>query len=302
MVQRKFWRDLEEAMVKVIREVSPAVNTIPQQCKFCSSKHLMRYGRNTKGTQRWLCKDCKRRFIHNDALPGMRTPIVEVAAALTMFYEGTSLNGIRRNLEQIYSNYPSDSTVYGWIVRFTKLAIAEVRDYKAKVGDTWIADETVLKIGGENIWFWDCIDDRTRFLLSSHMSVSRGIRDAKILVERAAERAGKVPKVMITDKLAAYLDGIELAFGADTKHMAAKKLTTSPGTQLIERFHGTLKSRTKIMRGLKSRETARLFTDGWLIHYNFFRPHKAIGNKTPAEKAGIRFPYRNWLDIVKTGG
>jgi transposase-like protein len=230
----------------------------------------------------------------------MRTPIAEVAASLTMFYEGASLNGIRRNLEQIYNDYPSDSTVYGWIVRFTKLAISEVKDYKAKVGDTWIADETVLKIGGENIWFWDCIDDKTRFLLSSHMSLSRGIRDARILVERAADRAGKTPKVIITDKLAAYLDGIELAFGAETKHLPVKKLATSGGTQLIERFHGTLKSRTKVMRGLKKRETARLIMDGWLIHYNFFRPHEALGDKAPAEKAGIKLPFRNWLDVVKS--
>lgn len=32
------------------------------------------------------------------------------------------------------------------------------------------------------------------------------------------ERASKTPRVVITDKLAAYLDGIELAFGADTQH------------------------------------------------------------------------------------
>jgi putative transposase len=300
MSSKKFWRELDNIMVRAIRAVSPLVDAIPERCKFCGSKHLIRYGRN-KGVQRWLCKDCKRRFVHNDALPGMRTPIAEVAAALTMFYEGTSLNGIRRNLEQIYNDYPSDSTVYEWVIRFTKVAISKVKDYKAKVGDTWIADETVLKIGGENIWFWDCIDDKTRFLLASHMSLSRRTGDAKVLVERAANRAGKIPKVIITDKLRAYLDGIELAFGAETKHLPAKKLTTSPGTQLIERFHGTLKSRTKVMRGLKKRETARLIMDGWLIHYNFFRPHEALNNKTPSERAGIRFPYENWLDIVKIG-
>jgi putative transposase len=300
MRKTKFWRELENVMVRAIRTASPLVNAIPEKCKFCGSKHLIRYGHN-KGIQRWLCKDCKRRFVHNDALPGMRTPIAEVAAALTMFYEGTSLNGIRRNLEQIYNDYPSDSTVYEWVVRFTKVAISKVKDYKAKVGNTWVADETVLKIGGENIWFWDCIDDKTRFLLASHMSLSRRTEDAKILVERAAKRADKVPKVIITDKLRAYLDGIELAFGAETRHLPAKKLTTSPGTQLIERFHGTLKSRTKVMRGLKKRETARLIMDGWLIHYNFFRPHEALNNKTPSERAGIRFPYSNWLDIVKIG-
>ena len=102
-----------------------------------------------------------------------------------------------------------------------------------------------------------------------------------------------------TDKLQAYLDGIELAFGADTKHLPAKRLTAIPGTQIIERFHGTLKARTKVMRGLKKRDTAKLIMDGWLVHYNFFRPHETLKGKTPAQKAGIRFPFKNWLDVVK---
>jgi putative transposase len=267
-------------------------------CKFCGSRKVSSYG-SYKGVPRWWCQDCQRKFVDNDALPRMRTPIEQVASALGMFYEGMSLHGIRRNLQQTYNNYVSNSTIYEWVVRFTKVAIKAVKDYKPSVGDTWVADETVLKIEGGNVWFWDILDSSTRFLLASHISLTRTTKDAKTLMERAAERAGKTPKVIITDKLRAYLDGIELAFGAETKHLPAKKLTTSPGTQLIERFHGTLKARTKVMRGLKTRSSAKLLTDGWLVHYNFFRPHEAHNGKTPAEKAGIKFPFRNWLDVVK---
>lgn len=111
--------------------------------------------------------------------------------------------------------------------------------------------------------------------------------------------AGKSPRKVIIDKLADYLDGIELAFGADTKHVQSKPFTVENSTNLIERFHGTLKARTKVMRGLKRVDTAKLFAEGWLVHYNFFRPHEALKNKTPAEVAGIKFPFRNWKDIVR---
>ena len=37
-------------------------------------------------------------------------------------------------------------------------------------------------------------------------------------MEKATERADKTPKIVMTDKLAAYLDGIELAYGADAEH------------------------------------------------------------------------------------
>jgi hypothetical protein len=110
-----------------------------------------------------------------------------------------------------------------------------------------------------------------------------------------------MPKQVLTDKLAAYLDGVELAFGADTEHIRSKGFTIQPNTNLIERFHGTLKDRTKVMRGLKNVESAIQFTEGWLVHYNFFRPHSVLGDKTPAEAAGLQSPYKNWADIVNSG-
>ena len=52
------------------------------------------------------------------------------------------------------------------------------------------------------------------------------------------------------------------------------------------------------MRGLHTFESARLFMDGWLVHYNFLRP-QSLNDLTPAQAAGIRFPFRNWKDIIE---
>jgi len=183
-------------------------------CKYCGSNNVIKYGKHS-GVQRFFCKDCKRKFADNDALPNMQTPIDQVGAAIGMFYEGQSLNSIRRLLNQIYNSYPSDSTVYRWVSKFTKQAVKDAKKYKPRVGNTWVADETVLKIDGKNVWFWDIIDADTRFLLASHISKTRTIKDARKLMELAARTAGKPPKVVLTDGLKAYLDGIELAFGSD---------------------------------------------------------------------------------------
>ena len=267
-------------------------------CKYCGSTNIVRYGQ-VGGVQYWWCKECERKFADNDAIVGMKTPLKQVSSALGMYYRGMSIDEIRQQLNQQEGNYPSYSTVYDWITRFTGEAVNKLRDYKPNVGDVWIADETVLDVGGHKVWFWDLLDIKTRFLLSSHMSFNRTAQHARTLVEKASKRAGKVPKVIITDKLWAYLDGIELAFGADTQHVQSKGFTVQPNTNLIERFHGTLKSRTKVMRGLKTQETALGILDGWLVYYNFFRPHESLGNKTPAEKAGLNVPIKNWLDVVK---
>jgi putative transposase len=268
-------------------------------CKHCGSNAVVRYG-SYKGIPRYWCKACRRKFKADDTLFHMKTPANQVSSALSMYYEGMSINAIRRHLQQEYGNCPSSATIYEWIDKYTQVAIREARQYKPeKVGDTWVADETVLEINGQNVWLWDIIDTSSRYLLATRVSFARTTQDAQALMEKASKTAGKIPKVIITDKLHAYLDGIELAFGADTEHRQSKPFSIKDSTNIIERFHGTLKDRTKVMRGLKSIDTAIQFTDGWLVHYNYLRAHKALAGKTPAQKAGVVYSFRDWVDITR---
>lgn len=267
-------------------------------CKYCQSKDVIKYG-TYKETQYYYCNECKRKFSNPDAIPKMQYSTSKVADALNMYYEGMSLKEIRRNFIQQHNDYMSDSTVLNWVNRFSKMAILEGGKYKPNVGSVWVADETVIDIDGKNVWFWDIIDTKTRFLIASHMSFTRTTKDAEALMKQAYERTGKVPRVIYTDKLRAYLDGIELTFGADTTHKRGSPFDIEDNTNFIERFHGTIKPRTKVMRGLHSVESARLFMDGWLVHYNFFRPHMSLSDQTPSQVAGIRFPFRNWKDVTE---
>lgn len=268
------------------------------KCKYCGSKNLWLYGKY-KGKQLFFCRDCKRKFTGNFALPKMRSPVSHVGDALHSYFSGMSLNEIRQNIEQLHNYSPSVSTIYRWLDRFIKEAEYKVRGTKPNVGDTWVCDETVIKINRKKYWLFDCIDAKTRFLLASHLSPNRGTREARALMEKAAERADKAPKVVMTDKLAAYLDGIELAFGADSEHRQGSPFDVQTNTNLIERFQGTLKDRTKVLRGLKRADTAKKFIEGFLIHYNYFRPHISLKGKTPARKAGIILSVNDWLDVVR---
>lgn len=269
------------------------------KCKFCGSTEIVKNGRR-KGRQYWLCKRCGKGFVDNQAIPGMRYPIENIGSALWQYYTGSSLNDIRGYIEQHTGNRPSDSSIFGWVKRFSEIAINEAEKHTPQVGDTWIADETVVKIGGKNWWLWDIIDEDTRFLLATHLSETRMTKDAQELMRLASKKAGKVPKCVVTDRLRAYLDGIELQFGADTKHKHGSPFDVESNTNLIERFHGTLKDRLKVMRGLKSPETADFLIKGWLVFYNYIRPHESLDDKTPAEVAKITLPFKNWLEVAKS--
>jgi putative transposase len=285
-------------------------------CKYCQSEHIIKFG-TLEGVQRFYCKDCNRKFVNNNAIPKMRNSTKVIADAINMWYEGLSENEIRRNFIQQDANYISTGSVYNWVNRFTDLAVKEADKQTPKVGDTWIADETYIRIDKQKpndkkvvnpysksrsakwVVFWDIIDADTRFLLASHCATTRGIKDAQILMEKASKKAGKIPKIVVTDKLKAYLDGIELAYGSDVKHKQGAPFDIDNNTNLIERFHGSLKDRTKVMRALKNKDTLQKFTDGWLVHYNYFRPHMSLSGKTPSESAGINFPFKNWKDVTE---
>ena len=278
--------------------VSRYVKVEDFKCKFCGSTNLWLYGKY-KDKQQFYCRDCKRKFSGNLALPKMRSPVAHIGDALHSYFCGMSLNEVRYNIQQQYGYLPSASTIYRWLDRFIKEAKEKVADVHPNVGDTWVADETVLKIGGRKYWLWDIIDADSRFLIATHLAPNRGVREARALMDKAEARAGKIPKLVYTDGLRSYIEGVERAYGADAKHKVGGPFDTEVNTNLIERFQGTLKDRTKIVRGLKKPETARKFLEGWLINYNYFRPHISLGGRTPAEKAGVKLETNDWLDVVR---
>ena len=53
------------------------------------------------------------------------------------------------------------------------------------------------------------------------------------------------------------------------------------------------------MRSMLRKDTAKIIMEGWLAHYNFFRPHQALDGNTPAEAAKVDTPYKSWKDVIE---
>lgn len=267
-------------------------------CKYCQSGNIVRFG-TYKSVQRYWCKDCERKFVDNGAIPNMRIPANQIASAMGMYYGGMSLDAIQQQFRQDYNLDMSENNYWNWVKRFTKDAIKQAEGFKPTVGDTWVADETYMKLGERTVYFWDIIDADTRFLLASHVSFTRGSRDAQELMELAQRRAGKTPKVVVTDKLASYISGIENAYGADTQHGQGGPFDIENNTNLIERFHGTLEQRTKVFNKYKDIRDIKLLTGGWLINYNFFKQNEGVGDIPPAQAMSKEVPFKDWNDVVR---
>jgi len=280
-----------------IKETTTEVIT----CKNCGSTAVVKFG-TYKGVQRYYCKVCKRKFKVDDTLFHMKVPAEYVSSAVSMYYSGMSVNDIRTYLKQEHNYSPSNSVIYKWIEKYTKLARKQFRDYRPQVGDVWVADETILNLDGEHsVWFYDIIDKDTRFLLASRVAISRTTTDALRLIEDAQKRAGKAPKQILTDSQNSYIDSIEKTFGSETEHIQTTpfKKDDKDSTSEIERFHGTLKDRTKVFRSFRDIDTLIDFTDGWLVYYNYFRPHESLNGKTPAESAHLKYDVKDWADLAR---
>jgi len=299
------WKTERKATDKLLNSLGDWLNKveiIEVKCKFCKSTNVVKNG-TRKGTQYWLCKDCGRGFVANRAVPRGRFPIDTVARALYNYYAGMSLNAICEGIKQASNSEDtvSDTTIYNWLAKYTAIALNEADNHKPQVGKKWVMDETVVTLDGKKHWFITAIDKDTRFLLGTKLSTNRNKKDIQTVLEAATAKTDVIPDKVFTDGWGGYRDAMEMAYGADSKHIVTKPFTDADmSTNLMERWNGTLKDRLKPMRGMDRNSNMQLILGGFVFYYNYLRPHMALGGKTPAEAARTGYPYKNWEDVVRS--
>ena len=282
-------------MAKFTKTITETIN-----CPRCTSEAVVKRGKNREGTQTYSCKACRGRFSNDGLGKGRRVPAEQVGTAINLFYDGLSFKAIAENLSDMYDiPEPSKASVYEWVRDYTGLAQREMGKYKAKTGSEWVADEMVLKVGGEKLWNWNVMDADTRYILASHLSKHRTMWEAMKVMEKAQANAANLPKTIKTDRLKSYIDAIERIYGGAVRHVQSDGITALINNNLSERLQGSFRQRTKVMRGPQSLETGQHFLDGWVINYNLFRPHESLGGRTPAQLAQVNAPFREWSDFAK---
>jgi transposase-like protein len=114
------------------------------------------------------------------------------------------------------------------------------------------------------------------------------------------EHTDRVPDLILTDGLPSYTAAIPMVFSReDTAHIQTGPFTIDINTNLIERWHSTLKERTKVLRGLKTLESGQLLLKGFVVDYNFMRPHTSLNGRTPAREAGYKGPVTSWAGLLQ---
>jgi transposase-like protein len=252
------------------------------------------------GIQRYLCKNCKHKFYDNAVtFPRMRVDSQVIVTSLNMYYSGLSTRKVAEQLSNIFGEHVSQTTVWYWIHRYSELVEDFVETLKPKVSGKYHHDETEIAVGGKGRYFWETIDEGTRMIVAHLLTESRTSEDARKVFQQALEV--QRPTVLYTDGSFAYEDAFNKVYythyKADRVEWVRKVgIRARKTNNMVERLHGTLKDRTKPMRGLKNDKRAESLLNGYVINYNFCRKHQSI-NMTPAEAAGMNV--KGWKQLIE---
>lgn len=270
-------------------------------CKYCQSENVVKHGK-ANDKQRYLCKECGHKFFEGSAFPRMRNQSRIISASIDMYFEGLSTRKIQTQIEKLYGVHVSQVTVMNWTMKYSALVSKFVETLSPQLLGIYHVDETAIKCSGVQKWFWEIIDEQTKFLVAGHLSASRTTEDAVKLFEKSVKIAKKKPTSIYCDGLPAYVDGYNKVFYSMRKE-GRPELIRSVGIRnihnqnAVERLHGTLKDRIRPMRGLKGEETVRTLLEGWVVHYNYVRKHQTL-KMTPAQASGINIK-EDWHLLVK---
>lgn len=292
----------------------------PLVCPRCKSASIVRAGlRRTKVgfTQRYGCKDCHLRFIPPTAFLKLKSTPQVVTASLDLYFKGCSLHAIKDHLDQFYGVKVSHVAVLKWIRKYTRLMGEFADQLTPEAFGIWHVDEMMVKIRRTRpmslgnppkkehyAWLWNLMDRQTRFLLASQIHKSRGTWNARRVFDTAKSIVRTTPVAVVHDGLTSYDDAFVKEFytntGPQVTNIRSVGATKEGVNQLVERMNGTIRDRESVMRGMHSDQSAQSLMEGNRLYYNFLRPHRALGGKTPAQAAGIELGLEGnrWSSLI----
>ena len=287
-------------------------------CPSCKSENIIKKGirHNKSGNkQGYNCKACGSFFVIDPA-KGIKGNARVLCLAMDMYYKGNSLRDIQDTLYQSFGLKLHHETIRRWNNKFMGKMNGYVATLKPETGEKMHIDEQVIQVGKENVWCWNALDNKTRFLLAQQLTKTRTIKDARGIMQKAKGVISERPKEIATDKGPFYIQAVRKEFGsaggrgrrhlniARTQNLPRKSsdhLTKKRDNQIIERYHGTFRERDKVIRGLKSDATAEVYMENWKTYYNFIKPHMTFNGLTPSQVAGIDTgnERNRWLSLIK---
>jgi len=178
----------------------------------------------------------------------MRANPKAIMVALDLYFKGISLRKIQDHLKQFERTNVSYVAVYKWIRKYVALMEQYAKILRPQLSGVWHVDEMKVNVHGKWHWPWDIMDSDTRHILASHVAQGRGATETQEALHIAKENGE--PTFLISDGLASYPTAVSREF-RNTVRLSRVGIRSEVNNNRIERFHGTVRERNKVMRTIK---------------------------------------------------
>jgi len=203
---------------------------------------------------------------------------------------GLSLRKTAQALNDLYGIKISHTMVANYCTTAAAVIKPFVDRYPYKKSDTFIADETYIKVKGVKGYIWFIMDAVTRSVLGYQVSDNRSVGPCILAMRMAFRGLKELPKnfKFIADGYSAYplaaqqfqlkednplTFDITQVIGLTNDDAVSKEFR--PFKQMVERLNRTFKVTYRCSCGYDNFEGANYAVSLWVAYYNFLRPHSS---------------------------
>ena len=202
-----------------------------------------------------------------------RTPVEIILYSVFLYLSGLSFRRVCLAMRVFIKR--SRTSAWKWVHKFGDT----LRDkYSDRLPEIVVIDETAIKVGNANLWFWFVIDPKTRKLVFFMITRSRTNLAVKRLLRGMLSLYGNLPSVVITDGGSWYL--VLRRYGIE------HKIVSGGIRNYVERLIETIKDRTRAFDNYFPSERWRVeHVYRWLgmyaFYYNWIRSHLSLHGLSP---------------------
>lgn len=202
---------------------------------------------------------------------------------------GLSLRKTAQALKDIHNINISHTMVANYAKTAAIMVKPFTDNFKYQKSETFVADETYIKVKGVKGYLWFIMDAVSRSVIGYRVSDNRGVGACILAMRMAFKNIREIPKSFrfIADGYPAYpLAAQQFALNEDnplefditqviglTNEDAVSK-EFRPYKQMIERLNRTFKASYRCTCGYDNFDGSNYAVSLWVCYYNFLRPHK----------------------------
>ena len=203
-----------------------------------------------------------------------------------------SLRKTKQALKDIHNISVSHTMIANYAHAAASVIKPFVDHYPYQRSNTFVGDETYIKVRGVRSFVWFIMDAVSRSIIGYRVSPDRGVGSCILAMRMAFGKLKKLPEgfKFIADGYSAYpLAAQQFELHQDDplhfKITPVVGLTNSdavskqfrPFKQIVERLNRTFKASYRVTCGYDNFDGANYAVSLWVAYYNFLRPHMTSG-------------------------